>query len=217
MLTWIRNRCEISNVIIQGKQNRWCCYELELLLFSDRGLVFPLWSNLKNFGSGLISEREKSVCWRIMSRQLLRYIDKCTIRSPCPSPFLWALSALGLVPLRPAVGKETAFGTLCWSWPSCSRDSLAGSANLGSHRGTQSSCWAPQSLESSALPSQCLWDSTWSFEFTCVLDKKWAIPLGYLRFLSSFVDLFLPALCSGSLIFQVPFPSGYVPAAHSWF
>lgn len=47
----------------------------------------------------------------MMSRQWLRSIDKSTVRSPCRSPFLWALSAARLVLLRPAVRKEPAFST----------------------------------------------------------------------------------------------------------
>lgn len=167
MVTWIRNRCEISNIIIQGKQKTWCWYELELLLISDRGLVFPLWLNLRSFGSGLISERGKSVCWFIMSRQLRRYIDKCAIRSPSPFPSLWALTALCPVLLR-LLRKETTFGT--WgvliqakTWPRSSRDNPEGLANPGFLCGTQTNCWTPPNLESSALPSQCFWDSACSF------------------------------------------------------
>lgn len=55
------------------------------------------------------SQWEREVCWFITSRQLPRYINKCPISSP--SPFLWALSALWLVLLRPVVRKETAFDT----------------------------------------------------------------------------------------------------------
>lgn len=122
-MTWIWKRCGISNVIIQGIQKPWCWYEFEPLLLFDRGLVFPFWLNLKSFGSGFISERGKSVCWFIMSRQLLRCIDKGTIRSP--SSFLLALSALWFVLLRPVVRTET---TLAWtifsSWLSLGRGGL---------------------------------------------------------------------------------------------